>query len=226
MNQAVDKITFLFLFTFTLGFSQTYDDDARFWLNLKFNKKLGTNWSANLTLQNRFHNNVTEYSRCFADLGLEYKINKHVRVLADYVYGGKRRLNGTYSHVHQAYAGILLRQKYQRFLFQYRNIVQLNMEDVYSSEDGRQLRFFERNKLTVKYEWNKRLDVYLAGEINSPFYRFSDLMVRRTRLVAGLEYQLSDKSGVEAGFIFQNRYRYSSPSSREFIYTLSYSYNF
>ncbi|MCC6370758.1 MAG: DUF2490 domain-containing protein [Bacteroidia bacterium] len=196
------------------------------WLYLKFDKKISDKGTLNLTLQNRFHNNVAEFSQRFVDVGYEHKISKHLRFLADYVYGGKRRNDGSFNHVHQLYAGFLLRQKWKQFTFIYRNVVQASMENVYSSDNGQIPLFYERNKGTIKYSINKTLDFYVASELNSPFYRIQDLPVRRTRLFAGLEYQFTKRISFESYFMLQNRYRYSNPSSREFVYGLSFSYHF
>lgn len=203
--------------------AQVFDDDARLWLYIKLDKDISNKLNARLLFQNRFNNNASEYSQVYGDIGLTYKLNKHFRILTDYVFGGKRQAGGTYNRVHQAYTGIVFRQKIKKMQFIYRLLVQAQVSNIYSGQEGFAPRFYERSKFTIKYELNKHLTFNIAQELNSPFYRFTDVYLSRSRSFIGGEYNLSKKSSIEAYFLFQRQLKYKGQPARDFIYGITYS---
>lgn len=225
MKAKIRLILILFALNFVL-YSQTYNNDARLWLYIKLDKDISNKWNAHLLVQNRFNNNVSEFSQAYSDVGVTYKLNKHVRIMADYVYGGQRRLNGTYTRIHQAYTGITLRQKLLRFSFNYRMLVQAQITNFYSSEKGHVPKIFWRNKLTVKYEINKRWDCFVAQELNSPFYRLNEIYFNRSRSFAGINYNINKASGFEFYFMLQQQLKYTGQPNRDFVYGITYSHSF
>lgn len=228
MRKAVRYIFNVMVLLPLLAAAQEFDDDARLWLYLKLDKKITKHWHAHFLLQNRLDNNVTEYSQAYGDLGVSYYINKNIRILADYVYGYKRRIDGSYSRKHQAYAGMVLKKHFGNVVLTYRNLVQEQMTDVYTSEKGMLPVIYDRNKLTVKYEINQRWECYTAEELNFPFNKNagSGLYVSRTRTFAGIVYNLNKRSSIEAYFLFQRKFKFRSQPGRDFVYGFTYSYSF
>lgn len=206
--------------------AQDFNDDARFWLYMKLDKDITKKVNAHFLLQNRFNNNMNEYSQVYGDFGLTYKLNKHLRFITDYVYGKKRNLDGSYSNIHQVYGGFYLRKKINKFVLVYRNLLQAQFRNINSSDKGTIPKVYERNKLTVKYELNKRYAVFAAEELNLPLYRFSEYYISRNRTFFGSSYNLSKKSNIEAYFLFQRKFKLSGQPSRDFIYGVTYSYSF
>lgn len=208
--------------------AQEFNDDARLWLYLKLDKDLSKKWNAHLLLQNRFNNNVTEYSRGYSDFGVTYKINKHVRVMADYVYGRSRRPDDSYSHVHQAYTGVILRHKIGQLLLVYRLLLQAQVKDIYASDKGGVPKLYVRNKLTMKYEITKRVNVFVAEELNNRLLKSEEdrLPFSRSRSFVGAGYNLTKTSSIEAYFLFQRKFKLENQPARDFIYGITYSYSF
>jgi len=179
-----------------------------------------------LKQQNRINNNVSEYGLGYADIGLTYRFNKHIRVRADYVFSGKRRPDATYSYRHQFYTALTLKQKYKRFTFLYRNLVQFRVKDVYSSDDGMVPEIYERNKVTIKYELNKRYSFYIAEELYLPFYQAKSKGLDRSRSFAGMLYNLTKTNQLEFYFAFQQQLNSFKTTKRIFIYGIGYSIEF
>ena len=207
-------------------FAQKYNDDAKLWLYIKVDKDVISKLNIQFTMQNRFENNLTEYGQLNGNVELTYKINKNLRAVAGYVFGANRRMNGTYGDRQQAYAGFLLRKKVKRFLFSYRNIVQAQYKNIYTSENGTVPLWFDRNKFTVRYELNKRIDVYVTEEINLSYGQFEYDNISRSRSSLGAIYNISKKTNIEAYFMFQEHFRYNNQPRRDFIYGITYSYSF
>jgi hypothetical protein len=67
--------------------AQYFNDDARLWLHLKFDKNISSKLNAELSLQNRIENNISVYSKLYSNLELSYKLNKNIRFLGGYGFG-------------------------------------------------------------------------------------------------------------------------------------------
>lgn len=217
----------LLLFLLTGGaISQEFNDDARLWLYVKLDKKIAPRLRAQFIMQNRFDDNMRNYGQVNFNGELNYKLFKWLRITGGYVFGKVQRKDLNYNNRHQAYAGINTKTKLNKWTLAYRSLVQLQMKNIYSSDDGKVLHCYSRNKITIGYEINKRYELYMAEEINSPFREFAKLPVNRTRTSVGLTYNLTKWSYLEAYFLLQKKYSYSSLPGRDFIYGITFSHSF
>lgn len=216
---------FLIVFAFQTK-AQYYNDDASLWLNLSGTKELNAKTELQVSMQNRIGNNVTQYNQGSVDVGLQYKVNKLFRVSGDYMFRQSRRLDGSYSTRHRFYLNLFLRKKSGAFTFIYRNRTQFQLKDIYSSAEGSVPVFYNRNKLQAKYELNKRIEFYVSEEVYSPFYRFNEIGIDRSRSAVGMIYNLSKKSSVEGTFYYQQELYATRQLRRNFIYSLTYNFSF
>lgn len=206
--------------------SQDFQDDAALWMNIYLEKKINKKIHLHLNQKNRFADNIGRLDVSYADFGITYNFNRHVRVMFDYVFAEKRRLDYSFSNNHQFYGALILRQKLKKFTFSYRNMVTANMQDIYSSYDGRVPVFTDRNKLTVKYELNKRYSFYTAEELYMPFYQAKNKTLSRSRTFAGVFYRLTKDTEFELYFAFQRQLNAFNVTKRVFIYGIGYSWQF
>ena len=179
-----------------------------------------------LILQNRLDNNVSEYGQLNVNPELNYALFKRFKVIGGYVIGKVRRLDASYYTRHQAYAGFSYKLKFGRMALTYRNLLQAQARSVLSSDKGELWSWFERNKFTLSYQINKRVECYLAQEFNTPFSRFSEMPVNRYRSFIGSQLNLSKKTYVEAYFLLQTKFTFKSQPSRDFVYGLTLSHSF
>lgn len=206
--------------------AQYFDDDARLWLYIRLDKDITKKFNAEFTIQNRFQENVSEYSNVNVNGELTYKLNKHFRFVGGYTYGQKRRSNNMFGDRQQAYAGFILRKKIKSFIFSYRNILQASVKNTNSSEHGAVPLYFDRNKFSIKYELNKRFEFFVSEEINLSHDQWEYDNISRSRSTFGTVYNLSKKSYLEAYFTFQKHFRYVDQAKRDFIFGLTYSHSF
>lgn len=203
-----------------------YEDDAAIWLNLHFEKEVVKKLSVSLDFKNRINNNVTDYGLGYVDLGVNYSIFKFLKVQLDYVYGKSRNLNGTYSDIHRGAFSLFLKYKWRDFTVTYRNMVQMRFKNIYTSENGTVPTYYERNKLTVKYDINKRFETYVSEELYLPFDQTRNKGLSRSRSTIGLIYNITKKINIEAFFIYQHELNAFNRTNRDFIYGIGYSHEF
>ncbi len=227
MRQFRFYILFLAIGIFPVAVNaQYYEDDAKLWLYVKVDKDLSSKLNAEVSIQNRIENNVSQYSKLYGNLQLSYKLNKNFRLLGGYGYGINDRDDGSFGNRHRAYAGFMLRKKIKSFVFSYRNIFQGSIKNANTSENGAVPLYFDRNKITIKYELNKRLELYTAQELNLSYNQSDYDNVARSRTYIGAIYNLSKKSSVEGYFMFQKHLKYVNQPKRNFIFGLTYSHSF
>jgi hypothetical protein len=219
-------ILFLSFVVFTKLDAQFFSDDAALWLNVAAEKELSKKIDLNVTLQNRINSNVSQYGQGTIDIGLLYKFNKNFRIAGDYMIREKRRMNGSYSTRHQFYAALYFRKRFNKFLFVYRNRIQMRYKDVTSSEEGTTPLFHERNKFLLRYEMNKLIDIYVSEELYSPFTKMKQIGFDKSRSAVGLIYKLSQKSSLEGYFLFQKELYAKKQLHRDFIFGITYNHRF
>ena len=207
-------------------FSQYFDDDAAIWLKIELKKKVTNNLALQLTTQCRINNNLSQVGQLAADVGLRYKLNKHLKLIADYVYREAQMLDGNYLSVHQFYTGVIFKQQFQRFTFRYRLRLQTRFKEDEIASEVIWPASVMRNKFTLKYELTKLWDIYTAYELSSPMYNPALLYFTRSRTYVGAAYHLSKSSAIETYFMLQRRYTYNNQPARDFVYGVNYLYSF
>lgn len=214
------------LFSSLFSKGQDFNDDAALWANIYIQKKINKHWKIHINQQNRLNYNFSQYGMGYADIGVTYTFNKHVKVLADYVYAKKIRYDGSYTNRHQAYIALILKKKWGRLSLSYRNMLQVQYEDIYSSYDGLIPQYYDRNKFTIKYRINKHLKPYIAQELYLPFDQTRNKGLDRSRTFVGMFYKLTKKAELEFYYLYQYKLNSFKETNRDFIYGIGYSYKF
>jgi hypothetical protein len=219
------------LFLFGLSKAQHYYDDAQLRQHINIEKRFGDAFSVSLEQQNRFGYNMSTYTRGSFDVGLNFRINKNIRFCADYIFLEKRQKNSDFLPQHWYSGAIVLKHDVNRWKFLYRNLFQARYG---YSGDFLNVRYYDRNKVTVKYEATRRFSFYLSEElyipVNSPQAKGPD----RTRSYIGTNLKLSKRQVLEFYFLYQSQLQKNdwftqknsydnSLLKRYFVYGIGYS---
>ncbi len=132
----------------------------------------------------------------------------------------------TFSYRHRATLNIILKHKFGNFAFSYRQRIQSEVRNVYSSDIGRVPEWYSRNKFELKYDLDKPITPYIATEfryqINNPRAVTSNGLWHRGRYIVGLDYKKSDKHTFGIYYLIQNEFNVSSPQN---LYILGLEYS-
>lgn len=220
----------LFIFTLLLLssinqlFAQAdYIDDAAVWVGFNLEKKLTDKIYLQLSQQNRITENVSTYGRGNIDVGVTYRFTKNIRLMGDYVYLKRPNPDHSFTNEHRLYAALVLKKEVGRWDFSYRNMVQMRMKNIYTSEEGKIPQYFERNKLSVKYQLNKYFSPYVSGELFYPFNQTKNKRLKKVRTTIGLDYKINRKTNVEVYFLYQHELNAFNSTNRDFVYGVSLS---
>lgn len=217
-----------------LAAQDPYYNDAQLRLHLNLEKRISKHFVVHLDQQYRINQNVGNFYRGSADIGLEWRVNKHIRLLADYVYIQRKSAKDIWYHRNWYYGALVLREDFHRVKLIYRNKLQFRQGNE-NSENEHQYKIYDRNKLTVRYDLNKRLSPYVSEEIyvslNDPQFKG----IARTRSQAGVVINLSKSQQIEFYFMYQaflnnsgwwDQNNNPNPYRRDYIYGIVYGIAF
>lgn len=220
---------------FGTKFFGQYYNDAQLWFNLYLEKRLTKHLDIHLNQQDRWDQNISHYRLGYADVGLTWRFNKNVKILADYVFTQKAKKEGNFSTRHQFYVAFSAKKDIRRWRFIYRNMLQLQYNDPMRDRYGFFPYYKDRNKFTIKYELSKRFDLYVASELYVPLNLPSRTFYPdRVRYFAGvfinivkhqqleLYYMIQDQLQNDTWFKQKNRYS-NSPLNHYYVIGIGYA---
>ena len=217
------KIVFIF---FLLSGSYAYSQvqkDAVFWLSFNVEKKINKRFSATFFNQNSFNQNLNELGSFFGDLGLSYKLNKHIAIAGNYRFVKARNLDNFYNDVQRLYTDLTFSKGYHKFYFQFRSRLQgqmygLNYSDPYKADKN-----FIRNKVIIRYNLNGNYSLHAGAE---QFLRLNHINKSQAyRFDIGLTYKINLRNRID--FYYMNQFLINTKYPRiDFIYGVTYSFKF
>lgn len=201
-------------------------NDAGLWATFNLDKKLNNKFSFFLTEEFRMRENFTRVNLFYTDLGVEYRPAKILKVALAYRLIEKNLIDDSYSYRHRLMLDITLKKKVSKFVLSYRQRLQGEVRNVYSSENGRLPEWYSRNKFTIKYDLDKPITPYVAVEfryqISNPRALESDGLFHRNRYSAGIDYKRNDRNTFGLYYLVQQEYNVSAPQNL-YIVGIEYS---
>ncbi len=224
----VKGVLFIFLIAFsfiTNTFAQAVND-AGLWTTINVEKKIKKNLSVFFTEEYRLKENFTQTNLFYTELGIEMRPLNFLKVSFAYRMVEKQIIDNPYSYRHRMMLNITFKQKVGNFSLSYRQRLQTEVRNVYSSAKGSVPEWYSRNKFEVKYDLHKPVTPYIGAEfryqINDPRNNESNGLWHRNRYFAGLDYKINDKHSFGFYYLIQNEYNVSAPENL-YIIGLEYS---
>jgi hypothetical protein len=198
-------------------------NDAGLWTSVNFETKIVKKLTFNLSEEFRFNENITELGAYFTDIGLDYKINKHFQVSANYRFIQRRRTDDYYSFRHRYYAALKYSKKLKPFELTYRLQFLDQYEDIGRASDGGIPICYLRNKLSVKWDTKKPVTPYVSIEVFSPLNYPRQVVFDNIRTQAGIEYTFTKHQKIEVYYLINKEINVSNPETN-FVLGLGYYY--
>lgn len=203
--------------------------DAGLWTTVNLDKKLNEKFSVFLTQEFRMRENITRINLFYTDFGVEVRPAKFLKVALAYRSIQKNLDDGSYSFRHRLMLDITLKKKFGNFIIAYRQRLQSEVKDVYSSDDGALQEWYSRNKFTLKYDYGKAFSPYVAAEfryqIADPRIVESDRTWHRMRYIYGIDYKVNAKNTLGLYYLTQFEFNVKTPQSI-YIVGVEYSHSF
>jgi outer membrane protein assembly factor BamA len=191
--------------------------DFMIWSGFTLTKNIAPNWSVRARQEIRFRENASQVQKAFADIGLRYKFNKHVRFTFHYRYNHNVRKDFEFSSRHRLNADMILRYKWKPVVVNYRLRYQQQFRDVFSSEDGFFPNHFIRHKLQGHLDLNKRWSPYASVELFHTIADFPTMLNVQNRARAGIAYEINRNNNITMYYMFRTKQNLSVPSTDHII---------
>ncbi len=219
-------IVFFLTTTPILSTSAQTTKDAGLWTTINIEKKINKKFGIFLTEEYRVRENFTRTNLFYTDLGGYIKPFSFLKVSLAYRSIEKFQIDNSISFRHRAMLDISLKKKFGSFDLSYRQRIQSEVRNVYSSDIGSIPEWYSRNKFAVKYDLDKPITPYLAVEfryqINNPRSVESNKQWHRNRYFAGINYKRNDKNSFGLYYMIQQEFNVSAPQDL-YIIGLEYS---
>jgi hypothetical protein len=217
-------LIFLFILFCAIA-AKSQVSDAGLWTSINLEKQISKKFSVSLSEEVRLNENISEVGSFFTDFGLNLKLNKFVRFGAYYRYSNKRRVDDSYSERHRYYFDVTLRGKYRFFTLSLRSRFQSQYDDNHSSPEGKTAENYSRNKLSLKYELNKKINFYTSYEIYTPLRSYDQVFKDNTRYSLGLEYSFNKMHSIDLSYMIQQESNVKNPWT-DYVVCLGYNFGF
>ena len=198
--------------------------DFQLWTSLEIEKKLSKHIRFNYAEEVRWSENVSFLNQHFSEIGLGYKLNKHISFSVNYRFSQKQNLDFNYEMRHRWFVDLSLKQSLRKWDFSFKSVYQSQYSQYFSSEDGKIPANYSRNKLLIKYEINRRWKPFLSSEIfiplNSPDFYGPD----EARIAIGTDYNFGKRLSLTTFYGIQQEFNVKNPESN-FVLGLGLKYD-
>lgn len=223
MNKKTFYLSFFFAFIYIGCFSQV--NDAGLWTSIDIDKKIAGGFTASLSEELRFNENITELGTAFTEIGIEHKIVKRLSGGISYRFIQNRRIDNSYSIRHRMNFDLAYRMKFKRVIASLRERLQSQVKDVQTSAEGFSPGYYLRSKLTVKYDLNKKYTPWISCEM---FYQLNNPAgneLDNIRYALGFDYKFNKKNSITLFYMINQQVNVNDPWT-SYISGINYSYNF
>jgi hypothetical protein len=231
MKKTLATLSVIFLFStssFFVNAQDSYTEDFGIWGTISLEKKLSDKFYAELDEELRTFDNASRIDQFFTNAGIQYRLNKNFRFGLTYRFINKSRDDMSYSKRHRILVDASYRKKVYNFTFIYRLRNQWQVQDYFSSDDGKYPETIMRHKVDVKYQV-KNFTPYIAAEfflqLNDPRFHEADNSFTRQRFYSGMDYELNKRETLGAFFMIQRDLNVEN-LQREYVLGFEYSHSF
>ncbi|MEO5572001.1 MAG: DUF2490 domain-containing protein [Bacteroidia bacterium] len=212
-------------FIFFVRLCNAQENDAGLWAGVNVEKKITSKWSARLTEELRFNENISELGTAYTEIGMDYRFYKFVSLGVSYRFSQKRKVNDIYSLRHRYNIDLSLKHKFKKISVSLRERFQTQYTDVNTSEDGKVAERYLRNKLTLKYDLGKKYTPYFYTEWFYQLYNPEGNELDNVRYGAGFDYEISKFMSLEFYYLINKELHVKNPLT-SFISGVEFTYSF
>ncbi len=221
----IRRLLFAFPFLFLAPAASAQTEDLGAWFTFSLNKDIVGDLQFSFDQEFRLRDNLSTVNLLYTNLGLSYKFGKAFKVAATYRFTDKHKEDLTWGVRHRLMTDAVVKIKPGRFSLGYRARFQWEVRGYgYSGEFRNVPEIHMRNLFKIGYKVNKKVSPYFGTELR---WQISDPRVPyrngfdRTRFMAGLDYDFTDKQTLGLYFLYQREWNVSDPQT---LYILGVEY--
>lgn len=199
-------------------------NDAVLWTSIELKKQIVPNLFFHYQQAARIGQNITRFNYSYSDFGASYKFNKYIQTSIDYRFINKRLISQEFSFRHRIYWTLTLKKKIKPLIFVYRQRLQYQLEDINTSENGKQGIYYTRSKIKIKYALYQ-FTPYIAMELFTKINQWQDLKSDKYRLFAGCSYKFNKTNELDVYYLFDRAFNQPNPLTN-YVVGIGFSHTF
>lgn len=202
--------------------------DAGMWNTLTIQHAFSKKINVVIDQEFRLRENYQRINLFYTNVGVDYKINKNLKISPTIRFIQKKLLNGNYSFRNRFMLDVTAKKKmFNKWTISERVRYQIEVADYNTSEKGKLPEQFLRFKTDLEYQINKKIEPYYSIEFRyqirdpkgqGPKY---DNHFHRMRNVLGAQYKHNNRHSFNLYYLFQTEFNINTPES---IYVLGIGY--
>lgn len=188
-------------------------DDNQSWTSVGFEKKLPYSFKLQFEQELRLDNQLSTFKQTFSEFSLSYSVFKGFKIELPFRYMAykdktKQRVSfsGSYKYSFKP-VSLKHRTKYQR-----------------TYEKGEIPEELIRNKLSIMYKLNKKIEPYVSGEFIQ-LLDANNYPLDETRFSFGLTYELPKKNSMKIFYTLKNEDKTKNNPDEIGVFGLSYNFS-
>ncbi len=191
---------FLFSAKINTVYSQATKSDPRDgegWYSISLKLDFPKKWEMNLNYETRYYNNLKTYYGSYISIEGSNNLNKKIKTNAEY-----RISFLTAGVTHRYTLGMeVMAMKSKKIELNGRFLIQNRIQDSYNPLEENQKSLFWRLRGQVKFQLNKKVDIYTSVE---PIMEIgANRFVDNWRNVLGTKLKLSDKTKLDVSYVYR-----------------------
>jgi Protein of unknown function (DUF2490) len=168
-------------------------------------KQLSRSLDISISEQVLFNQNLSEFWIGFGDFSVGLKLNKHINTELHYRRITIRGLNDNFENRNLLFHTLSYSKSFGKFSFSLRNRIQQLVYGEYFSDNQREPRWYNRDKLNVRYRFNYYWSTFVATEVFVPLNHPRREGIDQARISCGLVYQFNDYFRIESYYQIQQQ---------------------
>jgi len=205
MMTMIRRISFLLLLLSVSVNIVAQENDFGIWLEMNVSQKLAKKLEAAVTGEMRTFNNSSQIQLVFGEGDLEYTITKKIAVAGSYRLISRVEDDGYYYWRHRLFTDLKLKYPLNDFTLAARLRLQRSTKTYIEDEEDLNAFYVWRFRMKTDYDIpGLPLKPWLYYESFSPGFSGSGFNISKYRISSGIELRLTQKSDIQAGYIFQH----------------------
>ncbi len=203
--------TLVFLGHFIGAYSQV-EQDAGLWTTFTIQKRITKKISIVVDQEFRLRENFQRINLFYTNAGIDYKINKNIKLSPSYRAIQKMRLDNTVSHRHRLSMDATVKKKFNKITLAERVRYQIEVQDYLTSRKGHLPEQFLRFKTDLKYDLGFKITPFVSCELRYQIrsWRGNDMYYNnrfhRIRNIVGADYEINNKHNITFYYLIQNEF--------------------
>lgn len=224
------KVIFLFFSVYYNTVNSQIEKDAGLWTTFTLQKKITKKITIAVDQELRLRENFQRLNLFYTNIGVDYKLNKHIKISPSYRFIQKVKIDTRVSYRHRLSADLTYKKKFNKFIISERIRYQIEIRDYLTSKKGKLPEQYVRFKTDFKYNITDKITPYLSCELRFQIRSWRDNDIKyngdfhRIRNVGGIEYEFNYRNFINVYYLVQNEFNIAGIENN-FIFGVAYTLN-